>query len=171
MEPKRPTGQGRHAPNPPSLYVPTVHMTNVALVDAGGQAKPGAQVPLQFAVTRPDALPYRPALQSVHTPMPPTLYVPAGHSIAVALVDPAGHAYPGLQLPLHIDDVALSVDPYRPAGQGAPTELAMPAPQYRPARAVHVPLHADDVSPVATPYGRVRRRPRCVQRRRCLAGT
>ena len=28
----------------------------------------------------------------------------------------------------------------------------MPAPQYRPARAVHVPLHADDVSPVATPY-------------------
>ena len=32
-----------------------------------------------------------------------TLYFPAGHRLAVELVEPGGHAYPGLHSPLQLD--------------------------------------------------------------------
>jgi hypothetical protein len=51
-------------------------------------------------------------------------YVPAGHSCAVALVDPAGHAYPAVQLPEQAAVVRPEVSPYVPAGH-APEHLAV----------------------------------------------
>jgi hypothetical protein len=38
--------------------------------------------------------------QPVQAPALPVLYVPAGHTTAVALVEPLGHAWPGAQTPL-----------------------------------------------------------------------
>jgi hypothetical protein len=89
-----------------------------------------------------DTAPYRPALQLLHEPAPVKLYRPVGHTAAVALVDPATHAYPALQLASHMGVVSPDMDPYRPAAQG-PLQLALgmadTAP-YRPAlQLVHTP--------------------------------
>ena len=53
---------------------------------------PALQLPLQFAVVMPTALPYRPALQFVHAPAPASENCPAGQTTAVGVVDCAGHA-------------------------------------------------------------------------------
>jgi hypothetical protein len=84
------------------------------------------------------------------------LYCPAGQTIAVALVDPAGHTYPAVQLPLHSTPPTPGVEAYRPAAHVA--QLTAPARLYRPAGhasavalvdpagqvypAVHAPLHS-----------------------------
>ncbi len=67
----------------------------------------------------------------MHTPAPASEYVPAGHIDAVALVDPATHANPALQLPLQLADDIAAVAPYRPAA--------------------HADVHAAVVSPVVFP--------------------
>ncbi len=66
-----------------------------------------------------------PASQFVHAPAPPPLYFPAGHADAVALVDPAAHAYPAVQL-LH-DPAPLPL--YCPAGHTNAVALVDPAGQ------------------------------------------
>ncbi len=55
-------------------------------------------------LTAASTVPNSPAAQLVHVPAPLALYVPRGHCTAVPLVDPAGHAYPAVHVPLHIDD-------------------------------------------------------------------
>lgn len=77
-------------------------------------------------------LPYRPAAHVTHASVPPKLYCPAGHGLWVAVVDPAGHMYPGAQLPEHCEEVTPVTLPNRPAGHG--------------------PLHAAVGSAVADPY-------------------
>jgi hypothetical protein len=106
---------------------------------------PASQSPLQLAFGMPDTAPYSPATHTVHTPAPVKLYRPAGHNAAVAVVDPATHAYPALQFPLHVDDDKPLTDPYDPASHG-PLHITLPMPAiapYRPAlQFVHTP---DDV--------------------------
>ncbi len=106
----------------------------MGLVDPAGHAYPAVQSPLQLAVPSPGAAPYRPAAQAVHTVDPAKLYVPAGHTSAVALVDPAGQTKPALQGPEHADDVRPVVSPYTPAGQSVPFDVLPPGPQYAPVR-------------------------------------
>jgi hypothetical protein len=60
----------------------------------------------------------------VHVPAPDPLYVPAGHITVVALVDPAGHAYPWVHAAVQVDDVKPAVAPYRPGAQG-PAQLEL----------------------------------------------
>ena len=50
------------------------------------------QLPLHDAVDRPGRLPYCPALQLVHTSVPPREYCPTGQMVAFAVVDCAGQA-------------------------------------------------------------------------------
>jgi hypothetical protein len=112
-------------------------MDAVELVDPAGQAYPAEQFPMHADAVRPptdpkrpvshrplhDATlmpgsePYRPALQLVQTPAPPTLYVPTGQTIAVALLEAAGQAYPAVQGPLQAAVGSPVVPPYRPALQ------------------------------------------------------
>ena len=103
---------------------------------------PAAHCPPQAAVEDPAAAPYVPAGQGEHDPAPATLYCPAGHMDAVALVLPAGQAYPAVQLPLHADDVNPPVAPYVPPGHW--THATAPARLYCPA--AHAPLQAEVVS-------------------------
>lgn len=58
-----------------------------------------------------------PALQSLQLEAPPGEYLPPGHCTAVGVVDPGGHAYPGLQGPEHAGSTTLGEAPYRPEGQ------------------------------------------------------
>ena len=89
---------------------------------------------MQLDVLRPVLDPYKPAPQSVHDPAPLTLYDPSGQIDAVALVDPAAHAYPAWQGPVHTADVNRWVDPYLPARQStqdpAPLKLNDPAKHF-----------------------------------------
>ena len=85
---------------------------------------PPGQTPLHTDDVRPAVDPYSPALQFVHTPDPATLYFPEGHTPCVGLVDPAGHAYPALQLPLQPAAVKADTAPYSPAAH----TLQTPAP-------------------------------------------
>ncbi len=96
-----PAGQSVHAPAPARLYRPTWHTDTVALVEPAGQECPAAQGPLHAAVLRPTAetLNQVPAGQSVQATAPARLYLPAGHTDAVELVDPAGQKYPAEQAP------------------------------------------------------------------------
>ena len=68
-----------------------------------------------------------PGGQAVQTPAPAREYHPKGHCTEVADVDPAGHAYPAVQLPLQTTLVRPWVDPKVPAGQllhtAAPAKL------------------------------------------------
>jgi hypothetical protein len=80
--------------------------------------RPGSQGPLQVAVTIAAVAPYRPALQLVHTPAPARLYLPAGQTDAVGLLDPATQAHPAAHNPLQAAEVSPDTLPYRPAGQG-----------------------------------------------------
>lgn len=47
------------------------------------------------------------------------LYDPARHADEVEFVLPAGHTYPALHGPEHVEEVRPVVAPYRPAGQSA----------------------------------------------------
>ena len=85
---------------------------------------PAGHGAVHAADVRPVVSPYRPVLQLVQTPAPPTLNLPSGHIAAVALVDPATHAYPALQFPLHAADGRPAVAPNVPAGH----TLHTPAP-------------------------------------------
>jgi hypothetical protein len=53
---------------------------------------PALHRPVHAALVRPADEPYVPMGHWVHAPAPAKLYVPAGHRVAVALVEPAGHA-------------------------------------------------------------------------------
>jgi hypothetical protein len=74
VAPYRPALQFVHTPDPATLYLPVGHTDAVGDVDPATQKYPALQLPLQPAVVMPDTPPYRPALQFVHTPTPPTLY-------------------------------------------------------------------------------------------------
>jgi hypothetical protein len=52
--------------------------------------------------------------QGEQVPALDTLYLPAGHSNAVALVDPAGQAYPAVQFPVQAGVDNPGADPYVP---------------------------------------------------------
>jgi hypothetical protein len=58
-----------------------------------------------------NADPKVPAGHSEHTAAPPVEYRPGMHGDTVATVDPAGHAYPALQSPLHAAVVSASPAP------------------------------------------------------------
>ncbi len=128
--PKRPAGHGVHPAAPGPLYCPAWHSTAVALVDPAGHACPAAQSPVHVGRATPEVLPNDPPGHGVHPAAPGPLYWPAGHSTAVALVDPAGQAYPAVQLPLHTD-VAPAAELNVPAGHAehdaAPASLYCPA--------------------------------------------
>ncbi len=102
--PNRPAGQALQVPAPGREYVPAAHTVAVALVDPAGHACPALQGPLHRAVLKPATVTLNqvPAGQSLHAPAPARLYCPAGQTDAVALVDPAAHAYPAVQLPLQV---------------------------------------------------------------------
>ena len=104
VAPYRPVLQLVHTLAPARLYLPAGHTITVALVEAAGQAYPAAHDPLQLALDMAAVAPYRPVLQLVHTAAPAKLYRPAGQAAAVALVDPATHAYPALQSPVHVEE-------------------------------------------------------------------
>jgi len=116
VAPYSPALQFVHNPAPDKLYVPAGHTDTVALVDPATHAYPALQLPLQLADVRPADAPYRPVGHIVHDPAPGKLYSPAPHIDAVAFVDPAGHAYPAMQFPLHTDVVSPCVAPNLPAG-------------------------------------------------------
>jgi hypothetical protein len=120
LAPYRPAAHALHVLAPLKLYVPAGHVADVEFVDPAAHAYPAVHGPVQPDVVRPDVAPYRPgshgpvqvaddmageapyspATHGVHMLAPAVLYVPAPHSIAVDLVDPAGHAYPGLHAPV-----------------------------------------------------------------------
>ena len=106
-------------------------MTAVAEVLPVGHAYPAVQFPLHPAAGSPDDAPYRPAAHTLHDPDPLKLYHPAPHTIAVAEVLPAGHAYPAVQFPEHDAVDSPTVAPKVPAG--------------------HDPVHCDEISPVEDP--------------------
>ncbi len=88
-----------HDAAPAVAYCPAGHWDVVGDVDPAGQAYPDVQGPEQAAVVRPATAPYAPPGQGLHTPATAREYVPAGHMDVVELVDPAGQAYPAVQLP------------------------------------------------------------------------
>ena len=92
LDPNVPTGHELHTLDPDKLYVPGPHTTAVPLDDPDAHAYPAVQLPLHDALGMPAVPPYKPAAQAVHTSVPPRLYVPGGHWVCVADVDPAGHA-------------------------------------------------------------------------------
>ncbi len=139
--PNLPSGHSSHAPAPPRLYEPGGHCTAVDDVLPAGHACPEVQFPLQanedspaedpkvpagqaavqLALVIRGEAPNRPATHMLHSPAPERLYCPAGHGDVVALVDPAGHAYPAVQFPLHADVFIVGVAPYRPAAHAVHT--------------------------------------------------
>jgi hypothetical protein len=50
---------------------------------------------------------------------PPSQKKPIGQITAVAVEEPAGHSYPGRQVPVQFGDVSESDEPKRPSGHGA----------------------------------------------------
>ena len=44
-------------------------------------------------------------------------HLPAEHREAVGTVDPGGHAYPALHVPLHEENAVAEDEPYHPPGQ------------------------------------------------------
>ncbi len=112
-------------------------------MDPAAHAYPATQLPVHPAVVSPAVDPYSPATHSVHTPDPPTLYLPGAHSDVVGLVDPAGHAYPAVQFPLQAGVVRPEVAPYVPAGH-APVHPAVGSPDDAPYRPAAHGLHTPD---------------------------
>jgi hypothetical protein len=98
--PNLPTIHKAHDPAPAGLYEPAGHRAAVALVAPSGHAYPGVHTP-SHATARPASPAHVPARQLVQASAPASLYCPAGHRNTVALGEPAGHAYPALQLLLH----------------------------------------------------------------------
>jgi hypothetical protein len=149
----------------PVLYFPGGHRTAVELVDPTGHAYPAKHAPLHSAL--PKALTagsnHTPPGHAMHAADPARLYLPAGHTEAVAFVDPAGHAYPALQSPPHVRlsvwfgstqvptrHVVQDTDPaalYVPIGHKDIVGLVVPAGHAYPAG--HAPLHREDVKPTA----------------------
>ena len=74
----------------------------------------------------PATVPYVRKVHGVQTLLPALLYCPAGHKNAVALVLPAGHAYPALQLPEQPALVSPLTLPNVPAGHRKPLEELAP---------------------------------------------
>jgi hypothetical protein len=151
MDPYSPATHDVHVPDPPTLYLPATQIEAVGLVDPAAHAYPALQFPLHAGVVRPEVVPYvpaghapvhpavdspddapyRPAAHTLHDPDPLKLYHPAPHTIAVAEVLPAGHAYPAVQFPEHDAVDSPTVAPKMPAGHG--------------------PVHCDEVSPGEDP--------------------
>jgi hypothetical protein len=100
-------------------------------------------------VIRGDA-PNRPAAHMAHDPAPERLYCPAGHGDVVALVDPAGHAYPAVQSPLHPDVFIAAVAPNCPAAHA----LQVDAPALLNCPEAHS-LHVDAPALLNCPAGQV----------------
>jgi hypothetical protein len=75
------------------------------------------QLPLQPAVDSPLLLPNKPAAHCVHVPAFDKLYCPTGQMAAVEFNEPAAHAYPAVQLPLHVAIVKPADPPNEPAKQ------------------------------------------------------
>jgi hypothetical protein len=142
VDPYRPAAQSLHSPDPDTLYFPTGHSAAVADVDAGTQKYPALQLPLHPALDRPLVAPCSPAAQSTHAPHPDSEYRPGGHMDAVALVDPATHAYPAVQLAVQLDTDRPDTDPYRPASHGplqAAVDMAVVAPNSPALQLVQAP--------------------------------
>ena len=93
VDPYRPAAQLVQLTALPVLYVPTAHTF------------------VHVATVRPAVAPYLPATQGVHVPAVARLYVPAAHWAAVAVVDPATHAYPAVHDPVHVATVSPAVEP------------------------------------------------------------
>ncbi len=74
---------------------------------------------------------YVPALQSVHVASARRLYLPAGHTTAVGVVLPEGHANPGVHGPVQLAVVKPLTAPYRPGSQG-PEQAAVGRPAVAP---------------------------------------
>jgi hypothetical protein len=157
----------------------------VADVLPAGQAYPAVQDPVQAGVVSPDDAPnlpvghaavhdafespavepYSPWLQLVHADAAAREYWPAGHTAAVADVEPAGQTYPAVQGPLQAAEPNAAVAPYRPAAHWV--QEPAPAREYWPAAhgvavadvdpagqaypAVHGPEQVAAVSPAASP--------------------
>ena len=142
VDPYRPAAQSVHTPDPDTLYFPTGHTAAVADTDACMQKYPALQLPLHTALDRPLVAPYSPAAQSAHAAHPDSEYRPGGHMDAVALVDPATHAYPAVQLAIQLDTDRPDTDPYRPASQGplhAAVDMAVVAPNSPALQLVQAP--------------------------------
>ena len=92
---------------------------------------PPKHAPVHDATPTAAVLPYRPALQFVHVPAAARLYCPAGHVTWVALMDPAGHAYPAVQFPEHAAVASADTFPKVPGGHKVHT--AAPTKEYCPA--------------------------------------
>lgn len=133
LNPNEPAGQRV----PVVLVMPSMHVQPASALHA----------PVQPDDACPDVEPYRPAGQGRQAPEPAPLNVPAAHNTAVALRDPAGHAYPAVQLPEQLALVSPGAAPYSPGGQSTP--VTEPAKLYLPARVG--PEHAADGKPVALP--------------------
>lgn len=99
--------------------------------EPAGHAYPATHDPLHELLFIAAVDPYRPGLHSVHSPAPPRLYVPAGHSTVVAFRDPAGQAYPMLQFPEHVATVIPVTNPYVPGSHG-PLQLEVVRPAVAP---------------------------------------
>ncbi len=91
------------------------------------------QFPLHAVVFIAEVAPNCPAAHTLHVDAPALLNHPAGQVATVALVAPAGHAYPAVQTPLHADVFIAEVAPNRPAAHtmhdDAPELLNCPAAQ------------------------------------------
>ncbi len=132
------------APAPASLNWPAGHTTAVALVDPAGHACPAAHTPVHSAVCAV-AEPHFPGAQAVQDPAPGPLYRPAVHVLALALVDPAGHAYPAVQALVHTLARAtelLHVPAAQLAHAPAPERLYVPAGQMTTRSALEPSGHA-----------------------------
>ena len=92
---------------------------------------PATHGPLQSGVDSPVVLPNRPIGHTEHVTAPLPLHCPAMQFDAVDDVDPAAHAYPALQLPLHVDVVSPDVAPNDPASQ-SPLQFALDRPMALP---------------------------------------
>ena len=101
---------------------------------------------MQDAVIIPEVMPYLPRGQPLHSPAPPVLYMPTGHSTAVPLLDPAGHAYPARHS--KVQTLVRPLPPlYVPAGQSL--QAPAPASAYLPAG--HF-FNVPDVDPAGHSY-------------------
>lgn len=158
--PNRPAPHALQRPAPPGEKVPAAQMSDVDVVDPAGHAYPGAHAPVQLEDTRPLLLPKRPAGHSpehvdvfrpaaapkvplghrLQAAAPARLNLPTGHTNAVALVDPKGHAYPALQAPEHAAVPRPLLLPNRPGAHAV--QDAAPARLYVPG--VHTPGHPVD---------------------------
>mmetsp|Transcript_31833 Transcript_31833/g.69660 ORF Transcript_31833/g.69660 Transcript_31833/m.69660 type:complete len:209 (+) Transcript_31833:794-1420(+) len=130
-----PAAQTRHSLMPFSgWYCPSLQGTHW-LMPVTGEILPASH---SSHTIEPGVAEKRPAGQGVHTSMlcPPLngLYVPAGHTRAVAFVLPSGQKCPAAHAPSHCPSEKPLVEPNRPAKQNEETDD--PAAAKEPAGAV-----------------------------------